>query len=1110
MHSPTIAKYFVILMVIASSYLEAAIACDEPVARVLSTQGRVEVQSFGSPIWRKINPEEPLCDGDVVHTGKWSRATIVNASGTGFTLTQNGTLTVSAPPQAEEKQPSWYIKLIQGAAFFRSHHPERHNIQTPFINLVNKGTEFLVEVGDNRTDISVFDGQVVAENKAGKIQINNGQKGTAESNRPPQLQMLKVTPEDAVQWALYYPPIINDTDDGGSDGNSAINLALAAYRQGDVQAALAVLANLPPAQQTPRTLTLQAALLLTVGRLDEAQPLIRQAHQQVPNNSDAFALEAVIAVAKNRGQAALLAANQAVAANPKSPVAHIAQSYAHQAVFDIEAALQATQEALKLAPNNALAWARQAELQLSTGDKAAALAAASKAQALNPRLARSQIVLGFANLAQTQLDEAKSAFQQALTLDSTDPLARLGLGLAKIRRGDLDAGKIDLESAVNLDPNNAVARSYLGKAYYELRNKDFASKEFEIAKMMDSKDPTPYFYDAILKQTTNRPVEALRDMQKAKELNDNRAVYRSSLLLDKDLAARSAGLGRIYNDLGFQRLGLVEGWTSVNTDPSNYSAHRLLADNYASQPRHEIARVSELLQSQLLQPLNITPVQPQLAQSNILIVDGLGPTSLSFNEYNPLFAHNRFALQSSGIVASNNTWGEDVVHSGLWGKGSYSLGQYHYETDGFRENNFVNQDIYNAFVQGDISDNLNLQAEYRHEDRENGDLSVNFDKSLFSPDTVETRTIDTYRLGSRITFSPGSSLLGSLIYQEVEFENKIPGLVSTQTSRNGFISELQHHYNDAKFNSITGFGHINQFVKTTTKFLDFPDDPLPPTKQDITKTSLYNYTNIKLSEQLMATLGVSYDAFKFENDIKKNPINPKLGLIWKPMSSTTFRAALFRAMNITGLSNQTIEPTQIAGFNQFFDDPTGTVAWRYGAAIDHKFSNNFSAGLEYTERKLDVPDTAFRSVNWSEQLGRAYLYVTPSDLSSVGVEYFYERFNRDENALSLGVRNVSTQWIPVTLSVFHPSGLSFAFRSTYVNQSGVFDDIGVPYSGDSDFFIFDVNLSYRLPQRYGMLNVGIKNLFNNRFNFQSTNQVNSNEQLFAPEMTLFGQLKLAF
>jgi len=74
-----------------------------------------------------------------------------------------------------------------------------------------------------------------------------------------------------------------------------------------------------------------------------------------------------------------------------------------------------------------------------------------------------------------------------------------------------------------------------------------------MAKKLDPSDPTPYFYDAIEKQTTNRPVEALKDLQRAIELNDNRAVYRSRLLLDADQAARSASLARIYSDLGFQQ-----------------------------------------------------------------------------------------------------------------------------------------------------------------------------------------------------------------------------------------------------------------------------------------------------------------------------------------------------------------------------------------------------------------------------------------------------------------------------------------------------------------------------------------------------------------------------
>ena len=182
-----------------------------------------------------------------------------------------------------------------------------------------------------------------------------------------------------------------------------------------------------------------------------------------------------------------------------------------------------------------------------------------------------------------------------------------------------------------------MMRSYLGKAYYEEKRSDKVSEQLKIAKKKDPKDPTPYLYDAIEKQTTNRPVEALHDLQTSIELNNNRAPYRSQLLLDSDLASRSAAIGRIYTDLGFQKRALLEGWLSATTDPTNFSAHRFLADSYSVLQRHEIARVSELLQSQLLQPTNMTPIQPRLGESNLFLINAGGPGTLSFREFNPLF-----------------------------------------------------------------------------------------------------------------------------------------------------------------------------------------------------------------------------------------------------------------------------------------------------------------------------------------------------------------------------------------------------------------------------------------------------------------------------------------
>ena len=193
-------------------------------------------------------------------------------------------------------------------------------------------------------------------------------------------------------------------------------------------------------------------------------------------------------------------------------------------------------------------------------------------------------------------------------------------------------------------------------------------------------------------------MEALQDLQKAIELNDNRAVYRSKLLLDSDLAARSASQARIYSDLGFQQRALVEGYNAVNTDPTNYSAHRFLADSYSVLPRHEIARVSELLQSQLLQPTNLTPIQPSLAESNLFLISSSGAANTSFNEFNPLFNRNRAAVQASGMVGENDTWGGEGIVSGIYEKLSMSAG-IHVSRPMARENNDQKDDIANAFAQ---------------------------------------------------------------------------------------------------------------------------------------------------------------------------------------------------------------------------------------------------------------------------------------------------------------------------------------------------------------------------------------------------------------------------
>ncbi len=576
------------------SYSMAAEECEVLVAKAVSVQGIAEVRRKGDIEWKPIKMNNTFCPGDMFRLKENSRASIVLSNETIIRLDQNTTITFSGI----EKKETSLLDLIKGAVHFLSRVPKTLKVITPYVNASVEGTEFLVRVANGQTFMSVFEGKVVASNDSGSLTLTEGQSAIAEEGRAPVLRFA-VKPRDAVQWALYYPPIMEYPE------------------------------KLIEDEKNPLYLIYRASLMLSVGRVEKARRDIERVLSLAPDYAQAIALQSVISVVQNDKERALILARKAVNADPSSAAALIALSYAQQANFDLKGALESLRKAVEIEPENSLAWARLSEMWLSFGYLDKALEAAHKAVDLNPGLSRTQTVLGFAYLAQVKVREAKNAFEKAIELDQTDPMARLGLGLAKIREGHLKEGRREIEIAVSLDPNQSIIRSYLGKAYYEEKREKLSKDQYSIARELDPHDPTPFFYDAILEQSINRPVEALHDIQKAIELNDNRGVYRSKLLLDDDLASRSASIARIYNDLGFQRLALVEGWKSVNTDPMNYSAHRLLADTYASQPRHEIARVSELLQSQLLQPLNITPVQPRLAESNIFLFDWAGPGDLS-------------------------------------------------------------------------------------------------------------------------------------------------------------------------------------------------------------------------------------------------------------------------------------------------------------------------------------------------------------------------------------------------------------------------------------------------------------------------------------------------
>jgi tetratricopeptide (TPR) repeat protein len=1076
-------------------------SCEPWTARVISVQGSVRIQRSVSAGALAAKLDDLLCVGDQVLVDAFSRAALVLRDETVVRLDANTRVTLQ-PPQ--DQKTSW-PEVLKGLIHIVSRDPRALTVVTPFANAGIEGTEFLIEVTSAQASVTVFEGKVAVSSATGAATAVSGEQVIATPARIAS-QPVTVRPPNAVVWALFYPPVL---------GGASLPAADAAA----------------PSGADAQFFTGRAARRLAVGRVAEARADLDQSLQVSPDNAEALALQAMIALTQNDRDRAIELATRARDRDPASAAALLAYSYTQQARFDITGALETLQTAAEKNPADALVRARLSEMWLAVGDLDRSVAAAEQAVALDADVALSQSVLGFAYLARIDTAQAKSAFGKAIALDSAAPLPRLGLGLALIREGELAAGRAEIENAVILDPGSAVIRSYVGKAYYEEKRDKLAESQLGIAQELDALDPTPWFYDAIRKQSVNQPVDALRDNQAAIDRNDNRAVYRSRLLVDADLAARSAALGQIYNDLGFEQLALLEGYESVAADPANYSGHRLLADTYDSHPRHEIARVNELFRSQLLQPNNITPVPARLGQASLFLSTVAGPSGVSYNEFNPLFNRNDLRVQASGVSGGNDTWGDDVTVAGIWNRLSFSLGQYHFETDGFRENNDSEQDVLNAFAQYEFSPDTSALVELRSTNTDEGDLSLLFDSSFYTSTLRQKEDTDSARFGVRHDFTPRSQVLASFLYQDADIDTTVNEDIQSDDELDGYTSELQHIWRGGRWDLTSGLRYItydHEQVVTGPVFIPVPPfvviETIPRTF-DVDDVTGYVYSHLELPAQVDVTLGVSASSTEGQV-VDDDQVNPKMGITWRPFTGTTIRGAAFRTLQAATFSRSDIqpyiEPTEVAGFNQFFAGSEGEDVWRYGVGIDQQITERVAAGAEWSRRDIETPVAAFETedinkIKTDEFNGRAYLYWTPLwnvDLALRG-EYQYDKQEADGTDFIVGTNNteIRAHRVPLSLRYFAPSGIGLGLTGTYVDQKGDFLEF-LPFppfvnqiTDDDDFWVVDASVSYRLPKRYGLISLTVNNLFDEDFKFQDIDPRNPR---LLPERVAFLKFTLDF
>ena len=86
-----------------------------------------------------------------------------------------------------------------------------------------------------------------------------------------------------------------------------------------------------------------------------------------------------------------------------------------------------------------------------------------------------------------------------------------------------------------------------------------------------------------------------------------------------------------------------------------------------------------------------------------------------------------------------------------------------------------------------------------------------------------------------------------------------------------------------------------------------------------------------------------------------NPVQPQIRCQLEPCSIHDHSRCRVQDVYQNAGNGPDPRATQVAGFNQFYDDYEATDTWVYGVALDQKFPKDVYFGAEFSYRDLDVP-----------------------------------------------------------------------------------------------------------------------------------------------------------
>jgi Tfp pilus assembly protein PilF len=921
-------------------------------ARIVALAGVVEIQPRGATDWV------------LTQTGQWlpplARVRTRANSSVRVLLSDQSVASFGAMSEVEilpeTRTDGIGLHLLDGIfSFFHRDKPSRIHVITSGGLAGIKGTEFVMALtrtnGVEQTTLSVIDGEVSFSNAGTALTLTNGEQAVGEPNQPPHRTAGFIV-NNLLQWCFFYPGVL-DVDElplTATETNE-LGASLAAYRAGDL---LAALEKYPAARQpgSDAERVYHAALLLSVGQVEQAEAnlsALTATGIADRNQRLAGALRTLIAAVKRQ--------TQSPTTNHQLSTELLADSYYAQSQGGrngLENALQLARRAAVAATNFGFARERAAELEFSFGKTDRALADLKIALELSPRNAQALALKGFLLAAQNKTRAAIASFNDALAVDSGLGNAWLGRGLCRIKRGETKAGREDLLIAAAMEPQRATLRSYLGKAFGDAGDSRRASHELKLAKKLDEHDPTAWLYSALLNEDNNRINEAVDDLEKSQELNNNRSVYRSDLLLDQDRAVRSANLARIYDEAGMPDVAVREANKAVEADYANYSAHLFLANSYdnlrSGSPvdlRYETPAYSEYLLASLLGPADGRILaQPVSQEQYTSLLDRDGPHVFSSVDYLGRGAWDEYASQYGTF--KDTSYAVEEEYASDPGELPDQDSATHTLSFKLKQALTPHDQIFGQVMQfenrgGELSSVYsasNINPSFRFEEKQTPDVLAGYHRN-WGPGQDTLFLFSRFNDHYNFSDAGGSALLEFIPFATPTVVQPLGVNTVYQQQENIYSTELQHIWQTTIQSLIVGgrlqWGDASaQNVQTDPSgyaSIWFPQFGTPAAAQDydwkFSRYNIYAYDHLRIGNTLTLIGGLSFDRLTLPRNDNSPPLNPnsetlhqlspKAGFVWTPTPTATVRGAFTRSLGGFNLDQSVrLEPTEIAGFVQTY------------------------------------------------------------------------------------------------------------------------------------------------------------------------------------------------